>query len=84
MKPIFDGDTLVGYLELGKEISTDILGQLTGTDNSKAMDLRTGTILEAEKVSKTKKLIKMLVDLGFEKRTIVPGTSHFISTSNTK
>ena len=41
------------------------------------MDLRTGTILEAEKVPKTKKLIKMLVDLGFEKRTIVSGIAEY-------
>ena len=42
-------------------------------DDFTRMDLRTGTILEAEKVPNTKKLIKMLVDLGFEKRTIVSG-----------
>jgi len=41
------------------------------------MDLRTGTILEAEKVPKTKKLIRMLVDLGFEKRTIVSGIAEY-------
>jgi len=46
-------------------------------DDFTRMDLRTGTILEAEKVPKTKKLIKMLVDLGFEKRTIVSGISEF-------
>ena len=42
-------------------------------DDFSRMDLRTGTILEAEKVPKTKKLIKMQVDLGFEIRTIVSG-----------
>jgi len=41
------------------------------------MDLRTGCILEAEKVPKTKKLIKMQVDLGFEKRTIVSGIAEY-------
>jgi methionyl-tRNA synthetase len=42
------------------------------------MDLRTGTILEAEKVPKTKKLVRLLIDLGFEKRTIVSGIAeHF-------
>ena len=38
-----------------------------------AMDLRTGTVIEAEKIKKTKKLLKLKVDLGFEIRTIVSG-----------
>ena len=38
-----------------------------------AMDLRTGTVVEAEKIKKTKKLLKLKVDLGFETRTIVSG-----------
>jgi len=46
-------------------------------DDFTRMDLRTGTILEAEKVPKTKKLIKMLVDLGFEKRIIVSGIAEY-------
>ena len=46
-------------------------------DDFTRMDFRTGTILEAEKVPKTKKLIKMLVDLGFEKRTIVSGIAEY-------
>ncbi len=37
------------------------------------MDIRTGTILEAEKVPKTDKLIKLIVDIGLEKRTVVSG-----------
>jgi methionyl-tRNA synthetase len=48
-------------------------------DDFTRMDLRTGTILEAEKVPKTKKLIKMLVDLGFEKRTIVSGIAEYFN-----
>ena len=46
-------------------------------DDFTHMDLRTGTILEAEKVPKTKKLIKMQVDLGFEIRTIVSGIAEY-------
>tara|TARA_B100000767_G_scaffold270502_1_gene294315 strand:+ start:15828 stop:17888 length:2061 start_codon:yes stop_codon:yes gene_type:complete len=42
-------------------------------DNFNAMDLRTGTVIEAEKIKKTKKLINLKVDLGFEVRTIVSG-----------
>jgi methionyl-tRNA synthetase len=45
------------------------------------MDLRVGTILSAEKVAKTKKLLKLSVDLGFEEpRTIVSGIAeHFVA-----
>ena len=46
-------------------------------DDFTQMDLLTGTILEAEKVPKTKKLIKMQVDLGFEIRTIVSGIAEY-------
>lgn len=37
------------------------------------MDLRIGEILKAEKIDKSDKLLKFLIDLGFEKRTIVSG-----------
>jgi methionyl-tRNA synthetase len=42
-------------------------------DDFTKMDIRTATILEAEKVPKTKKLIKMVVDTGIDIRTIVSG-----------
>jgi methionyl-tRNA synthetase len=38
-----------------------------------AMDIRTATILEAQKVAKTTKLIKLKVDTGIDVRTIVSG-----------
>jgi methionyl-tRNA synthetase len=42
------------------------------------LDLRVGTILEAEKVAKADKLLKLLVDIGTEKRTVVSGIAlHF-------
>ncbi len=37
------------------------------------LDLRTGTITAAEKVKSTDKLLKITVDLGFEKRQVVSG-----------
>ncbi|NND06206.1 MAG: methionine--tRNA ligase [Saprospiraceae bacterium] len=42
-------------------------------DDFSKLDLRTGTIISAEKVEKTDKLLKILVDLGFETRTVVSG-----------
>jgi methionyl-tRNA synthetase len=47
-------------------------------DDFAKMDIRTGTILTAEKVEKSKKLLKLSVDLGFEQRTILSGIAeHF-------
>jgi methionyl-tRNA synthetase len=47
-------------------------------DDFAKLDLRVGTILSAEKVEKADKLLKLEVDLGFEKRTIVSGIAmHF-------
>ncbi len=49
-------------------------------DDFAKLDLRTGTILSAEKVAKADKLLKLEIDLGFEKRTIVSGIAlHFQS-----
>lgn len=45
----------------------------TSFDNFSAMDIRLGTILEAEKVEKADKLLKLTVDTGIDKRTIVSG-----------
>jgi methionyl-tRNA synthetase len=41
------------------------------------MDIRIGTILEAEKVPKTQKLMKLLIDTGIDKRTVVSGIAEF-------
>lgn len=43
-----------------------------------AMDIRIGTILTAEKVAKTKKLLKLTIDTGLDQRTVVSGIAeHF-------
>ncbi|QIL77165.1 methionine--tRNA ligase [Hymenobacter sp. HDW8] len=42
-------------------------------DEFSRMDLRVGTITAAEKVAKTKKLLKLTVDTGLDQRTIVSG-----------
>ena len=48
-------------------------------DDFMKMDIRVGTILEAEKVAKTKKLMKLLVDTGIDKRTVVSGIAEHFS-----
>lgn len=42
-------------------------------DDFVKMDIRTGTILTAEKVAKTKKLLKLTIDTGIDQRTVVSG-----------
>ena len=47
-------------------------------DDFTKLDIRTATIVEAEKIPKADKLLKIQVDLGFETRTIVSGIAqHF-------
>ena len=47
-------------------------------DDFAKLDLKTGIILSAEKVEKADKLLKLEIDLGFEKRTVVSGIAlHF-------
>ncbi|MDT8415527.1 MAG: methionine--tRNA ligase [Flavobacteriaceae bacterium] len=55
-----------------KKVATPIKPNITFEDFSK-MDLRVGTIIKAEKMPKTDKLLVMEVDLGTEVRTIVSG-----------
>ena len=43
------------------------------------MDIRTATVLEAERVPKTDKLLKLTIDTGIDKRTIVSGIAEFYS-----
>ena len=46
-------------------------------DDFQKMDIRVSTILEAEKVAKTKKLLKLTIDSGIDKRTIVSGIAEY-------
>ena len=47
--------------------------QHTQFDDFLKMDIRIGTILEAERVPKTDKLLKLLVETGIDRRTVVSG-----------
>ena len=45
-------------------------------DDFSQLDIKTGTILKAEKMVKTEKLLVLKIDLGQEQRTIVSGIAH--------
>ena len=43
------------------------------------MDIRTATVLQAERVPKTDKLLKLTIDTGIDTRVIVSGIAEFYS-----
>lgn len=49
------------------------LKEIIAYDDFAKIDLRTARVLSAEKVAKADKLLKLELDLGFEKRTVVSG-----------
>jgi methionyl-tRNA synthetase len=51
-------------------------------DHFTKMDIRLGTILEAEKVAKSKKLLKLKVDTGLDQRTVVSGIAEHYEPEN--
>lgn len=70
-----DAPSNASKMEEKKE--TSVKSEIIFDDFAK-IDLRVGTILQAEKVEKADKLLKLEIDLGFEKRTIVSGIAlHF-------
>ncbi len=46
-------------------------------DDFSKMDIRVGTVLEAEKVAKTKRLLKLKIDTGIDQRTVVSGIAEY-------
>ena len=50
---------------------------LIGIDKFMDVELRTAQILECEPVPKAKKLLKLIIDLGYEKRQVVSGIAKY-------
>ncbi|WP_303920794.1 methionine--tRNA ligase [Draconibacterium sediminis] len=46
-------------------------------DDFVKMDVRAGTVIECEKVAKTKKLLKLKIDTGIDQRTVVSGIAEY-------
>lgn len=59
------------------EASVEAQKGIISFDDFAKTDIRVGTILSAEKVAKTKKLLKLTVDTGIDKRTIVSGIAEY-------
>ncbi|MEE8112202.1 MAG: methionine--tRNA ligase, partial [Acidobacteriota bacterium] len=58
--------------------------QRISIDDFRKVELRVGTVLEAERVEGTDKLLKVVVDIGAEKRTIVAGIAESYSPEDLK
>ncbi len=82
-KPLFPRIALKDFLkEEGKKFSParkeEKMEQVT-FDEFKRMDFRVGEVLQAERVEGTDKLLKLEVDIGTEKRTMVAGVADVYS-----
>jgi methionyl-tRNA synthetase len=77
LKNSFEAEPAIAEIKKEEIKRTAIKPGIVFDDFSK-IDLKVGTILSAEKIEKADKLLKLEIDLGFEKRTIVSGIAlHF-------
>jgi len=60
-----------------EEPSIEPIKETIAFDDFGKMDIRTATILKAEKVAKTKKLLKLELDTGIDQRTVVSGIAEY-------
>ena len=61
--------------EMGKEVTPQ--KEVVSFDDFGKMDIRVVTIKEAEKIAKSKKLLKLTIDTGIDTRTIVSGIAEY-------
>lgn len=70
-------DTKKANMAAEAENSIEPQKQGISFDDFQRMDIRVSTVLAAEKVAKTKKLLKLTIDTGVDKREIVSGIAEF-------
>ncbi|MCX7984762.1 MAG: methionine--tRNA ligase [Bacteroidetes bacterium] len=72
---------ILNFIESGSETSTlTTIAMQTHTitiDDFKKIDLRVGKVLSAERLPKSEKLLKVLVDLGVEQRQLIAGIAQY-------
>ncbi len=74
-----DNTTPTPDMDSNEEPEFPILADIITFDDFAKLDIRTGRIVEAENMPKSKKLLKLRVDLGFETRTILSGIAEYFS-----
>jgi len=76
-------DRQISKLEAAKKANESVSARVLPSkdpvsfDDFTKVDIRTATILEAEKVPKTTKLLKLKIDTGLDTRTIVSGIAEY-------
>jgi methionyl-tRNA synthetase len=65
-----------------KSVSLTRMKEIIEYDDFSKNDIRVGTILEAEKVPKTKKLLKLKIDTGIDVRIVVSGIAEFFEPAD--
>ena len=65
-------------MELANQPTTPSKTEVSFDDFSK-MDIRVGTVMKAERVEKSKKLLKLQVDTGIDTRTVMSGIAEYFS-----
>ena len=78
----FQVNKLLATKQQNKEEVHEPVKETINFEDFQKLDIRTGTIIEAEKVAKTKKLLKLLVDTGVDKRTVVSGIAEFFNATD--
>ncbi|MCA0933142.1 methionine--tRNA ligase [Lutimonas saemankumensis] len=74
-------DKLEASKATSQEVKPEPQKETVSFEDFTKLDIRIGTILEAEKVPKTKKLLKLKVDVGIDTRTIVSGIAESFDPS---
>ena len=67
---------------VANEVKVNAVKESINFDDFAKLDIRTGTIIEAEKVPKTKKLIKLKIDTGIDQRTVVSGIAEYFKAED--
>ncbi|MBU0763703.1 MAG: methionine--tRNA ligase [Bacteroidetes bacterium] len=58
-------------------LSIDPVKECVTFEDFQKLDLRTGTIIDAKRIPKTKKLLKLIVETGIDHRTVISGIADF-------
>ncbi len=80
--PVSIGTEPLGDVKEAMQPELPIQKPETSFDEFSKMDIRVGTILAAERVPKTDKLLKLLIDTGIDKRTVVSGIAANFNPEN--
>jgi methionyl-tRNA synthetase len=75
-------DKLTGVKAARQNTAVKPVKQETSFDDFSKMDIRVATILSAEIVPKTDKLLKLQLDTGIDKRTVVSGIAQWYKPEN--